>query len=126
MEAMQFLRGYAENIKINEENGGWELTLPFRFFNNDANITLHIQENENGYFDIDDKGSTLKYLNNIDCELSKYSDKIEIICELFSLKIEENLIKGVIGYGKGSDQTFKQLHNFLQGISHLSTIKYFD
>ena len=126
MKIEEFLNGYAESIEINEENDGWDLVFPFAFFNAESIITLHIQENENGYFDIDDKGSTLKYLNSIDCELSKYSDKIEIICELFSLKIEENLVKGVIGYGKGSDQTFKQLHNFLQGISHLSTIKYFD
>ena len=41
---------------------------------------------------------------------------------LFSLKIERGLVKGIIGYGNG--RLYLQMHNFLQGLSHLSTIKY--
>ena len=66
----------------------------------------------------------MKYLNNMDVNLDDYTGRIEIICELFSLKIENGLVKGVIGYG--ANQLYKQFHNFLQGISHFSTIKYFD
>ena len=65
-------------------------------------------------------------IGSVSCSrnIEDYKDRIEIICTLFSLKIEDELVKGVIGFG--TNQTYKQLHNFLQGISHLSTIKYFD
>lgn len=123
MNITEFLNEYAKSITIKEVNDGYDLTLPFRLFNDESVITLHIKENQGGYFDIDDKGNTLRYLNNFDVNLQDYKDRVEIICQLFSLKIEDNLVKGVIGYG--NNQLFKQLNNFLQGISHLSTVKYF-
>ena len=124
MNITEFLNEYAQSMTIKEVNDGYDLTLPFRFFNDESVITLHIKENQGGYFDIDDKGNTLRYLNDLDVNLQDYKDRVEIICSLFSLKIDGDLVKSVIGYG--NNQLFKQLNNFLQGISHLSTLKYFD
>jgi len=124
MNIANLSNAYAQSITIKEVNGEYDLTLPFRFFNDEGVITLHIKENQGGYFDIDDKGNTLRYLNDLDVNLQDYKNRVEIICQLFSLKIEDNLVKGIIGYG--NNQLFKQLNNFLQGISHLSTLKYFD
>lgn len=124
MSAQDFLDEFIKSIDYKEVYNGFDLTIPFRFFNDETIITLHLQKNDIGYYDIDDKGNTLRYLNNIDVNLENYKNKIEIICQLFSLKIENNLVKSVIGYG--TNQTYKQLLNFLQGISHLSTLKYFD
>lgn len=124
MNITEFLNEYAQSISIKEVDGEYDLTLPFRFFNDEGVITLHIKENQGGYFDIDDKGNTLRYLNDLDVNLQDYKDRVEIICSLFSLKIDGDLVKSVIGYG--NNQLFKQLNNFLQGISHLSTLKYFD
>ena len=79
---------------------------------------------EDGWYDIDDNGNTFRYLNDIGVNLTNYKDKVESICTLFSLKIDGELVRGVIGYG--TNQTYKQLHNFLQGVSHLSTLQYLD
>ena len=119
-----FLNDYIKEIIYKKVADGWDLTLPFRFFNGETIITLHLKKNKGGFYDIDDKGNTFKYLESIDANIQEYSARIEIICTLFSLKIEGNVVKGVIGYG--TNQTYKQLHNFLQGLSHLSTIKFFD
>ena len=122
MEIFELLTKFNESLVSNQENDAFDLTIPFTFFNDEQAITLHIQKNQAGYYDIDDKGNVLRYLNNIDANILDHKDKIEIICTLFSLKIEDNLVKGIIGYG--TNQTSKQFFNFLQGISHLSTIKY--
>lgn len=99
--------------------------MPFTFFNDEQiGIKLNIKTNAGGWYDIDDNGNTLRYLKSIDVNIEDYNDRIEIICSLFSLKIEDGLVKSVIGFG--ANQTYKQLHNFLQGLSHLSTIKFFD
>lgn len=124
MHNLENLLNFDKNIIINQVDDDCTLTLPFKFFNGESIISLHIQKNQAGYYEIDDNGSTLKYLNNIDANPQDYKDKIEIICTLFSLKIEKNLVKGIIGYGTNQIQT--QLFNYLQGLSHLSTLKFFD
>lgn len=125
METINFLEEYFKILDCKEINGVFELTMPFTFFNDEqTGIKVNIKKNAGGYYEIDDNGNTFRYLNNLDVNIEDYKDKVEIICSLFSLKIEDGLVKGVIGYG--INQTYKQLHNFLQGLSHLSTIKYFD
>jgi hypothetical protein len=119
-----FLTNYFENIVFNGNENNFDLTLPFCFFNGEGNVTLHLKKHDVGYYEVDDKGATLKYLSNLDVNLSDYKDRIEIICQLYSIKIENGLVKGIVGYG--TNQTYKQLHNFLQAISQLSTIKFFD
>ena len=69
-----------------------------------------------------DHGYTLKYLKNLDVNLSSYEEQIEIICSLYSIKIEDGLVKGIVGYG--TNQLYIQLFNYLQAISHLSTLKF--
>lgn len=125
MEKINFLEEYMNSLSYKETNDGFELTMPFTFFNDEqAGIKLNIKKNAGGWYDIDDNGNTFRYLHNLDVNIVDYKDRIEIICSLFSLRIEDELLKGVIGFG--TNQTYKQLHNFLQGLSHLSTIKYFD
>ena len=124
MNIADFLVNYVKEISFDKQSNGYDLNMPFRLFNDEVTITLHIQENPAGYYDIDDKGNTFRYLENLDVDIKDYRDRVEIICSMFSLKIEDKVVKGVIGYG--TNQLYKQLHNFLQGISHLSTIKYFD
>ena len=119
-----FLTKYFENIVFNGNEKAFDLTLPFCFFNGDGYVTLHMQKHDLGYYEVDDKGATLLYLSNLDVDVNDYKDKIEIICQMFSVKIENDLFKGIVGYG--TNQTYKQLHNFLQAISQLSTIKFFD
>ena len=119
-----FLTKYFENIVFDGNEKGFDLTLPFCFFNGEGNVTLRFQKHDLGYYEVDDKGATLLYLSNLDFDVNDYKDKIEIICQMFSVKIENDLVKGIVGYG--TNQTYKQLHNFLQAISQLSTIKFFD
>ena len=119
-----FLTKYFENIFYSGNDDDFDLTLPFRFFNAESNVTLHLKKHETGYYEVDDKGATLQYLSNLDVDVNDYNDKIEIICQMFSVKIEDDLVKGIVGYG--TNQTYKQLHNYLQAISQLSTIKFFD
>ncbi len=125
MKTNYFLEEYLKSLDCKEVNGVFTLTLPFAFFNDEQSvIQLNIKQNTGGWFDIDDNGNTFRYLNSIDVHIEDYKDRVEIICSLFSLTFENGLVKGVIGFPK--NQTYKQLHNFLQGISHLSTMKYFD
>ena len=76
MNTFDFIDEYIKNIDYKEISNGFDLTMPFRFFNDETIITLHLQKNESGYFDIDDKGNTLRYLNNIDVKIENYKDKI--------------------------------------------------
>ena len=120
-----FINNLFEQIKINENNEIFLLTIPFRLFNDENNcINLTITKNLNGYYYISDEGYTFKYLQNLDINFHDYKEKVEIICTLFSLKIEDNKVLGIIGYG--NDQLYIQFFNYLQGISHLSTLKYLD
>lgn len=120
-----FINNLIEQIKLNGNNDSFSLTIPFKFFNNEyPYLTLTIIRSSDNYYHISDEGYTFKYLQNLDIDFNSYKDKVEIICNLFSLKIEDNKVLGIIGYG--TNQLYIQLFNYLQGISHLSTIKYID
>ena len=120
-----FINNLIEQIKLNWNNDSFSLTIPFKFFNNEyPYLTLTIIRSSDNYYHISDEGYTFKYLQNLDIDFNSYKDKVEIICNLFSLKIEDNKVLGIIGYG--TNQLYIQLFNYLQGISHLSTIKYID
>ena len=120
-----FINNLIEQIKLNRNNDSFSLTIPFKFFNNEyPYLTLTIIRSSDNYYHISDEGYTFKYLQNLDIDFNSYKDKVEIICNLFSLKIEDNKVLGIIGYG--TNQLYIQLFNYLQGISHLSTIKYID
>ena len=121
---LDFIENYGKEIDIVETDDGYDITLPFAFFNGETVITLHVQQTDQGFYFIDDKGATLKYLDNLDTSLELFYDKVGIICNLFALRIEKGVVLGIIGYGEG--QLYKQLHYYLQGISHLSTLKYFE
>ena len=120
----KFLKNYIKDFDFLKKGNGYDLNIPFRLFNDEVTFTVHIQENEAGYYDIDDKGHTFKYLENFDTNIEKYQYKIELICRYFSLKIEDNVVKGIIGFG--TRQLYVQLHNFLQGLSNLSMIQLLD
>lgn len=121
MKVIDFLNDYVKDFDYVEMQGGFDLNVPFRLFNDETTLTVHIQENEKGYFDIDDKGRTLKYLENMDTDIDKYEFKIRLICRYFSVRIEENKVKGVIGFGTG--ELYTQFNNFLQALSNLSMIQ---
>lgn len=121
---LDFVEDYMRMIRFEPIDDYYELTLPFEFFNDYGVITLRLKITEGGYYIIDDMGATLKYLESVDTNIEDYKDKVEIICTMFSLRIQDGLVKGCIGFG--SERTYKQLHNFLQGLSHLSTMKFFD
>ena len=55
----------------------------------------------------------------------KYASKINKICEMFNLTIDGETIRGILGEYE-THQTFVHLSNFLIGISHIATLKYFD
>ena len=119
---LDFVEDYMRMIGFKEAGDHYELTLPFSFFNDYGALTLRLVVAEGGYYIIDDMGATKKYLDSVDTKLEDYLDKVDIICTLFSVRIDNGLVKGVIGYG--NDRTYIQLHNFLQALSHLSTLKY--
>ena len=121
---LDFINEYVKEIDFNKVGEDYEIVLPFKFFNAETVITLHLHQTKNGYYLVDDKGYTMQYLAFNDVNISEYKDKIETICNLFSLKIENGVMCVIIGYGEG--QTYKQLHSYLQGISHLSTLKILD
>ncbi len=124
MNISDFLMDYFKDIKYDKNGNGYDLYLPFMLYNDDHTISVHIEENKEGYYDIHDNGHTLKYLTNIGADITKYENKVELICDLFAIKVDGELVKGIIGYG--SNQVYIQLYNFLQGLTHLSTIKYLD
>lgn len=119
---LDFVEDYMRMIRFEQVGDCYKLTLPFEFFNDYGAITLRLKIAKGGYYIIDDMGATLKYLESVDTNIEDYKNKVEIICTMFSLKIQDGLVKGVIGYG--NERTYRQLHNFLQGLSHLSTIKF--
>ena len=156
MDTEKFLDNYIKEMNLIKVEDGYNLYLPFTFFNNETmGIVLHIKESENGgWYEIDDRGETAKYLDWQDTKFEDYEWKVELICRYFSLTIENNVVKGVIGFNqglellydtlskeisspfandpsvkidvgisRGTDLTYMQLHNFLQGISHLSMLK---
>ena len=119
----KFINTLIEQISLNGNNERFTLTLPFKLFNDEAPcFTVTIIKNINGYYSINDQGYVLKYLKNLDVDFSLYEDQIKTICSLYSIKIEDGLVVGVIGYG--TNQLYIQLFNYLQAISHLSTLKY--
>ena len=89
MNIADFLVNYVKEISFDKQSNGYDLNMPFRLFNDEVTITLHIQENPAGYYDIDDKGNTFRYLENLDVDIKDYRDRVEIICSMFSLKIED-------------------------------------
>ena len=158
MDIKRFLDGYVKDFIYEKVEDGYDLLVPFTFFNNETYGTvLHIKKSSEGnWFEIDDKGNTAKYLDWQDAKFEDYEWKVELICRYFSLTIENNVVKGVIGFNqglellydklseenlefandpnvqidigisRGTDLTYMQFHNFLQGISHLSTLKLMD
>ena len=118
-----FINNLINQISLNGNNKQFTLTLPFRLFNDAANsFSFNVIKHKDGYYLIDDQEYTLKYLKKLDVNLDLYKEQIEIICSLYSIKIEDDLVKGVIGYG--TNQLYIQLFNYLQAISHLSTLKF--
>ena len=159
MDIKKFLDGYVNEITYKKVEDGYDLFVPFTFFNNETlGTVLHIKKSSDGdWYEIDDKGNTAKYLDWQDAKFEDYRWKVELICRYFSLTIENNVVKGVIGFNqglelvydtlsqeisppfandpsvkidigisRGTDLTYMQFHNFLQGISHLSTLKLMD
>lgn len=145
----KFIENYMRDIEYRKVDDGYDLYLPFMLFNDETTISLHLTKHKDGYWEIDDKGNTFRYLDNMDVNIKDYEWKIELICRYFSLKIEDGIVKGVVGFNagvemlyeaysqentnaevpgfsRGSDMTYVQLHNFLQGLSNLSMIKFLD
>lgn len=119
----KFINKLIEQISLNGNSEKFILTLPFKLFNDESpNFSICIIKHIDGYYLINDQGYTLKYLNNLDVNLSLYEEQIKTICSLYSIKIEDGLVVGIIGYG--TNQLYIQLFNYLQAISHLSTLKY--
>ena len=119
----KFINNLIEQISLNGNSENFTLTLPFKLFNDERrSFSVSITKHENGYYLINDQGYTLKYLKNLDVDFSLYDEQVKIICSLYSIKIEEDLVVGIIGYG--TNQLYIQLFNYLQAISHLSTLKF--
>ena len=118
-----FLKNLLEQISLNGNNNQFTITLPFKLFNDEkSTFSIILNKHIDGYYLINDQGYTLKYLKNLDVNLSSYEEQIEIICSLYSIKTEDGLVKGIVGYG--TNQLYIQLFNYLQAISHLSTLKF--
>ena len=119
----KFINNLIEQISLNGNSENFTLTLPFKLFNDESpNFSMNIIKHIDGYYLINDQGYTLKYLKNLDVDFSLYDEQVKIICSLYSIKIEDGLVVGVIGYG--TNQLYIQLFNYLQAISHLSTLKF--
>ena len=119
----KFINNLIEQISLNGNSENFTLTLPFKLFNDESpNFSMNIIKHIDGYYLINDQGYTLKYLKNLDVDFSLYDEQVKIICSLYSIKIEEDLVVGIIGYG--TNQLYIQLFNYLQAISHLSTLKF--
>ena len=144
-----FIQNYMRDIQYKKVDDGYDLYLPFMLFNDETTISLHLKKHKDGYWEIDDKGNTFRYLDNMDVNIKDYEWKIELICRYFSLTIKDGVVKGVVGFNlglellyetyskenpqavvsgfsRGSDLTYVQLHNFLQGLSNLSMIKFLE
>lgn len=118
-----FLKNLLEQISLNGNNDQFTITLPFKLFNDEqSSFSIILNKHIDGYYLVNDHGYTLKHLKNLDVNLSSYEEQIEIICSLYSIKIEDGLVKGIVGYG--TNQLYIQLFNYLQAISHLSTLKF--
>lgn len=120
---LDFVDEYVKSMQFEPVQDGYELRLPFELFNAETPITLHLQKKD-GYISIDDRGYTMQYLDFNDVDLNDYKDDVEIICEMFRLKIEDGLVKSNIGYIE--TLTFKELHSYLQGLGLLATIHFLD
>ena len=119
----KFINNLIEQISLNGNSENFTLTLPFKLFNDESpNFSMNIIKHIDGYYLINDQGYTLKYLKNLDVDFSLYDEQVKTICSLYSIKIEEDLVVGIIGYG--TNQLYIQLFNYLQAISHLSTLKF--
>lgn len=145
----KFIQNYMRDIQYRKVDDGYDLYLPFMLFNDETTISLHLKKHKDGYWEIDDKGNTFRYLDNIDANIKDYEWKIELICRYFSLNIEDGVVKGVVGFNqglellydtisqenaqvevvgfpRGTDLTYVQLHKFLQGLSNLSMVKFLE
>ena len=125
MNIEEFLKKYNEEIKYAKCGNGFEIALPFKFYNDDHISSFFISEDETGLFLITDNGNTVKYLENMGVDMQEYSGKIKKICKLFNLEFECDVFKGVLGEYE-SNQTFVQFTNFLVGISHIATVHRFN
>ena len=125
MDIKKFLQKYNEHIKYAERDNGYDIAFPFKFYNDDHISSVHISEDETGLFTITDNGNTMLYLENMCVNVEKHADKIQKICKLFNLTIENGTVKSILGEYI-TNQTFTQFTSFLIGISHLATIKYLD
>ena len=125
MDIKNFLENYNEKIVYAERDGGYEIAFPFKLYNDDHISSVFITEDETGLFTITDNGNTFLYLENMGVDIEKYASKVKKIYKMFNLTIENGLVKGVLGEYE-TNQTFTHLSNFLIGISHIATLKYFD
>ena len=125
MDIKKFLQKYNETIRYAEVNGGYAIAFPFKFYNDDHISSVFISEDESGLFTITDNGNTMLYLENMCVDIEEYASKINKICELFNLTIENGIIKSILGEYE-TNQTFTMLTNFLIGISHIATVKHLD
>ena len=134
----KFLENYMKDMSVKKVENGFDLKIPFTLYPETIDpITLHLQKNEQGMYDIDDKGFVCRHLNNLDVNLidNKYQAIIWTACKFFRLKIENNIVKSTIGYGvvehsaktnekKYIDLTYVNLHMYLQGLTLLYTMKW--
>ena len=125
MNIKEFLDKFNEDIVYAERDGGYEIAFPFKLYNDDHISSVFITEDKTGLFEITDNGNTFEYLENMGVDIDKFTDKVKKICDMFNLTIEDGLVKGVLGEYE-TNQTFTNLSNFLIGISHIATLKYFD
>lgn len=125
MDITEFLKRYNEEIRYARCDGGYEIAFPFKLYKDDHISSVVICEDETGLFTITDNGNTMLYLDNMGVDVERYSDKIKKICKMFGLTVEDGIVKGYLGEYE-TNLTFVMLSNFLVGISHIATLKYFD
>ena len=49
MDITEFLNNYFKSINYKQLDDGFDLTIPYKFFNGEYNLTLHIKKNNSGY-----------------------------------------------------------------------------
>ena len=124
MDIEIFLRKYNEHIRYAEQENGYQIAFPFKFYNDDHISSVFISEDETGLFTITDNGNTMKYFENMGVNPEEYAAKIKKICKTFDLSFEDGTFKGILGEYE-TNQTFVHLTKFLIGISHISTVHRF-
>ncbi len=120
----KFINCLRESYQCREHEDGFIISTEIMYTYADHTFSFFIKNEDNCGFTISDRGQTLNYLN--ECfDPEKYADKIQAICNHFSITRENDVFSAHIASYE-TNQTIRTFHAFVEAMSMIANIDIFD